>query len=118
MNTIYKMNNSEIHFSSLNSKQVEYYEKIFSGMTERDLKENPSADRHALIVGAGLAGDFPLFDEYMRARGIKQKAYDSFMASFDKYATRVNYNGFNMLIWDAAEKYSEDETYNKTGWKL
>lgn len=116
--TIYTIQHDTIQFSSLNQKQVEYYERLFSGLTETDIKENPSADRHANIIGAGLAGDFPLFDEYMRARGIKQKAYDNFMASYDKYATKVNYNGFDMLIWDAAEKYSIDYTYEKTGWVL
>jgi hypothetical protein len=116
--TIYTMQHDTIKFSSVNQKQVEYYESLFSGVTETDIKENPSADRHANIIGAGLAGDFPLFDEYMRARGIKQKAYDNFMASYDNYATKVTYNGFDMLIWDAAEKYSVNYTYEKTGWVL
>lgn len=116
--TVYTIRHDTIKFSSVNSKQVDYYEKLFRGMTENDIKENPSPDRHATIVGAGLAGDFPLFDEYMRARGIKQKAYDNFMASHDRYATKVNYNGFDILIWDAAEKYSIDYTYEKTGWVL
>jgi hypothetical protein len=116
--TIYTMQHNTIKFSSVNQKQVEYYERIFSGVTETDIKENPSADRHVNIIGAGLAGDFPLFDEYMRARGIKRQAYDNFMHSYDNYVTKVTYNGYDMLIWDAAEKYSIDYTYEKTGWIL
>ena len=117
--TIYTMQHDSIKFSSTNKKAVDHYEKILSGITERDIKETMNkADRHSLIVSAGLAGDFTLFDEYMRAREIKQKAHTNFMESHGKYATRVVYNGHSMLIWDAAEKYSVDYTYEKTGWRL
>lgn len=117
--TIYTMQHDTIKFSSTNEKAVKHYEKMFSGLTECDIKETMNkADRHPLIINAGLAGDFPLFDEYMRARGVKQKAHDNFMESHGKYTTRVTYNGVSMLIWDAAEKYSEEYTYEKTGWKL
>ena len=116
--TIYTMKHSEINFSSVNQKQVEYYEKLLSGITQKDLKDNTFEGRHGLLMNMSLAGDSPLTFDYLRARGIKEEYKRKFISSFDKYTTIVVYNNTKMLIWDAAEKYAIDRTKVDTGWTV
>tara|TARA_R100000655_G_scaffold110133_1_gene168078 strand:- start:3735 stop:4190 length:456 start_codon:yes stop_codon:yes gene_type:complete len=116
--TIYTMKHSEINFSSVNEKQVEYYEKLLSGITQKDLKDNTFEGRHGLLMNMSLAGDSPLTFDYLRARGIKEEYKRKFVSSFDKYTTTVVYNNSTMLIWDAAEKYAIDQTKDYTGWTV
>lgn len=115
--TIYTMKHDTIHFSSTNPRQVEHYEKILDGVTLDDVKANSIEGRHALMVNAGLAGDFPLFLEYMGARETAYKASKALKASFDKYATTCIYNGVRMFINDAAELHGKEAALSK-GWAL
>ena len=112
------MKHDTIHFSSVNRFQVEHYEKILTGVSEQDIKDNKIEGRHALLLNMGLAGDCPLFDEYMRIRGKKQNYYDQYMKQAGKYTTKVIYNGKDALVWYAAEDYASDMVKLKYGWVM
>ena len=116
--TVYKMKHDTIHFSSVNRFKVEHYEKILSGISESDIKANSVEGRHALLIEMGLAGDCPLFEEYMRIRGKKQDYYDNYMEKAGKYTTSVIYDGKKTLVWYAAEDYATDMVKLKHGWVM
>ena len=70
MTAIFKMKHETIFFTSLNKGQVDFYEKTLKNVTIDNIKKNEIKGRHSLLLNMGLAGNAPLFDEYMYIRGV------------------------------------------------
>lgn len=68
MKAIYSMVHSSIEFTSLSEKQVLFYEKALSSVSIADVKNGSVVGRHRLLLNMGLAGQCPLFNEYLHVR--------------------------------------------------
>lgn len=78
-NRITNMNHPTIQFSSMNPKQVEFYERTLKDTSAHDIKMNRVEGRHALMLNMGLAGHCPLFEEYLEIRDKRYKMVDDQM---------------------------------------
>lgn len=109
MNTIFKMKHETINFTSLNKSQVDFYENVLKNETADNIKKNKISGRHALLLNMGLAGNAPLFDEYMHIRGIIAERIETSCKCFKGSSTYIAKR-------DEIEYKVRKEIENQYGW--
>jgi hypothetical protein len=107
---IYHLNHPEIQLSSTSEQKIRYFEKILSGITIKDIKDNLIGGRNSLMIELFICGVCPLASDFIKVR--------SDLHRLKKTKTEDIHIDKLWKVKDRHFKKAEEEIYQQTGWKF